>query len=188
MGGGIAQIMLTEFADMIEKCVLTNCVAFDAWPVEGIKTLSEFSHREDSFEKISDMFIAGFLSKGLPAGVSDKSVISLELVKDILGGLTHTAQSKRHFIEFLRAIDNSHTQKAAQKLAGLEHPVLIVWAKDDLFQPLTIGERLNGTIPESSLRTIQGGHFHPLENSNLAELIIQYGLKTQLSGKDGNVL
>ncbi|OPJ60206.1 hypothetical protein [Clostridium oryzae] len=53
----MAQIIATEKSSIINKCVLTDCVAFDSWPVEGIKKLIQLSRSEEALDILSDEVI-----------------------------------------------------------------------------------------------------------------------------------
>jgi pimeloyl-ACP methyl ester carboxylesterase len=47
-----------------------------------------------------------------------------------------------------------------RRLADLEIPVLILWGEDDPFMPVEAADRLNGSIPTSTLGLLPGcGHF-----------------------------
>ncbi len=175
LGGGVAQIIMTELTQRIKKCVLTNCVAFDSWPIEGVKNfLIKAAYRKDYSKIFTSEFILNFLKIGVPAGLLNPAAITNELLKDIQQGLAGTKERTDHFVEFLKAMDNKYTRKASPELKKFKGPALIVWAQEDKFQPVHVGERLRDTIPNADWKLIKGGHFHPLENNKLAETIIEW--------------
>jgi pimeloyl-ACP methyl ester carboxylesterase len=174
LGGGVAQIIATEHQSIINKCVLTNCVAFDSWPVEGMKKLVACAKSEEAFNVFNGEFLNNFLKNGLSLGVKNKSVINNELIEDIYNGLGGSKDKIEHFIRFLGDMDNKYTQEAAKKLLSFNKPTLVVWAKDDIFQPISVGEKLCEAIPDSKWKVIEGGHFHSLENTALAKTIIEW--------------
>lgn len=180
LGGGVAQIIVTEKPALINKCVLTNCVAFDSWPVEGIKKLIQYSRSEESSSIFTNEFVSDFLKNGLILGVEDKTVINDELIKDIYNGIAGSKVKVEHFIRFLRDMDNKYTEEAATKLLSLNKPTLVVWAQSDIFQPMSVGEKLYKVIPNSKWSVIDGGHFHPLESTALAKSIIDWDDKAIL--------
>jgi 2-hydroxymuconate-semialdehyde hydrolase len=171
LGGGVAQIMIANSPHDIRKCVLTNCVAFDSWPPGPMESLVKQS-QQDSYPDIFKYdFIAGFIKKALFVNLTNQSLITVDLIEDILNGMAGSGERVEHFIRFLRAMNNECTQKASPRLADYKKPLLLVWGKGDQFQPLSVGERLRELVPESNWVTIDGKHFHPFESTILAEKI-----------------
>ncbi len=109
-----------------------------------------------------------------PAGVVATSMITNELLDDLKQGLAGTDERTEHFVIFLRAMDNECTQRASQKLCTFEQPALVFWAKNDQFQPVSVGEKLREVLSNVTWKTIEGRHFHPLENTALAEAIFHW--------------
>lgn len=174
IGGGVAQIVATGFSTRIKKCVLTNCVAFDSWPVKGIKPLIGLANRENRTRIFNREFTLNFLRKGLLAGLLNTAIITDELLGDLGDGLAGTKERVEHFVRFLQAMDNKYTQAASPQLTKFKQAILIVWAKGDPFQPVSVGERLRETLPDASWKLIEGSHFHPLESAELAEVMIRW--------------
>jgi 2-hydroxymuconate-semialdehyde hydrolase len=180
LGGGIAQILLTEYPANISKCVLTNCVAFDSWPIKEIKFLIKIASRDNYAQTITPAFILDFLKKGISSGLTDNRKLSDEILNDIHSGLTGSVEQFEHFIRFLLAMDNKYTQEAALKLNDFLKPVLIIWAKNDQYQPISVGEKLRDIFSNVIWKTIEGQHFHPFESLSIAESIYdwdKYGTK-----------
>ena len=176
LGGGVAQIIAAGLSNQagIKKYVFTNCVAYDSWPIEGIKLLIGAAYKKNYTQIFSPEFIAGFVKKGLSAGLLDASLNTNELLEDICKGLVGTRERMEHFILFLKAMDNKYTQGASAKLKTVEKPALVVWANGDKFQPVSIGEKLRDALPKATWKLIEGRHFHPLESNALAEAIVQW--------------
>ncbi|NOY99220.1 MAG: alpha/beta hydrolase [Chloroflexi bacterium] len=174
LGGGVAQIMMTEPSTPVDKVVLTNCVAFDSWPVEGVKPLIGGAYHENYARIFTPEFTLDFLRKGLSAGLLDTGVITDDLLEDLCQGLVGTKQRLEHFARFLRAMDNKYTQAASPQLTKFERETLVVWARGDRFQPVPVGERLREVLPNATWVLIDGGHFHPLESVGLAEAILRW--------------
>ncbi len=174
LGGGVVQIIVTELATKVDKCVFTNCVAFDSWPVEGINLLIKAAFRDDYAELFTLRFVLSFLKRGLPLGVVDRTAITGVLLADVAHGLVGTAERVEHLVRFLRAMDNKYTQEASPKLNAFAPPTLVLWAQDDRFQPVSVAERLRAVLPKAAWETVGGGHFHPLEHTLLAEAICRW--------------
>ena len=177
LGGGAAQIIVTGLSNQagIRKCVFTNCVAYDSWPIEGIKMLIGASYRKNYTQIFSPRFVSGFIKKGLSAGLLDASLITGELLDDLCKGLTGTRERVEHFVRFLSSLDNKYTQEASPKLKTFKKPALVIWADKDKFQPVSVGEKLRDILPDAAWKLIKGGqHFHPLESDALADAIAQW--------------
>ncbi|NOY59522.1 MAG: alpha/beta hydrolase [Calditrichaeota bacterium] len=174
LGGGVAQIVATELSTKVRKCVFTNCVAFDSWPIDGIKLLIGASYKESYARLFTPKFVLNFLKRGLSAGLNDASLITNELLDDLCGGLVGTKERMEHFASFLRSMDNKYTQEASPRLDTFRQPTLVIWAKGDKFQPVPIGERLRDVLPDATWKLIEGEHFHPLESTILSEAIYNW--------------
>lgn len=171
LGGGVAQIIITELTTKVEKCVLTNCVAFDSWPIREIEVLIRGASKGNGGQDFTPEFVLNFLKRGLAASVIDPSVVTDGLVGDLQQGLVGTIERREHFVSFLRAMNNECTQEASPKLVLFRKSALLVWARDDQFQPVTVGERLRNVLPHATWKTIDGKHFHPLETTALADAV-----------------
>ena len=179
LGGGVAQIVATEHSTKVSKCVFTNCVAFDSWPIDGIKQLIGASYSEGYAQLFTPEFVLNFLKKGLYAGLQDASLITNELLVDLCGGLVGTQDRMEHFVRFLKSMDNKCTQNASPKLKMFKQPSLVIWAKGDKFQPVSVGEKLRDTLPNATWELIEGEHFHPLESIALVEAIYKWDNRLQ---------
>jgi len=72
------------------------------------------------------------------------------------------------------SLNNECTQEASPKLSLFRRKTLLVWARDDQFQPVAIGEKLRDVLPNATWKTIDGKHFHPLETTSLANAILDW--------------
>ncbi|NOX35040.1 MAG: alpha/beta hydrolase [Deltaproteobacteria bacterium] len=176
LGGGVAQIIVTGFSSQvgIRKCVFTNCVGFDSWPVEKIKLLIGAAYKKNYAQIFSSEFIDSFIRKGLSAGLFNASLNTNELLGDLCGGLVGARERMEHFVLFLKSMDNKYTQEASHKLKTFGQPALVIWADGDKFQPVSVGKKLRDILPDATWKLIEGGHFHPLESDALAEAIVQW--------------
>jgi 2-hydroxymuconate-semialdehyde hydrolase len=172
LGGGIAQIICAESPAGIRKCVFTNCVASDSWPIDVMKPLIKMSSNENYPQIFSRKFTLSFLKKGLSAGLLNASSITSELLNDLCDGLVGTTTRVEHFARFLGSMSSVATQQAFPKLRAFEHPALVIWAEEDRFQPISVGLKLRGALPQADWKLMPGSHFHPLESNALAQAIL----------------
>ena len=173
LGGGSAQIMAAELSVPMKRLVLTNCVAFDSWPVTAVKMLIRMAKQKNGASAFTPEFVSGFLRRGLQSGLSDPSAFTEEMQSDIALGLAGDEVRTAHFIQFLCAMDNKFTRDLGPGLGAFDRKTILVWAKDDLFQPVSVGERLKAVMPGAAWHLIEGSHFHPMESMALAQAIIK---------------
>ena len=58
----------------------------------------------------------------------------------------------------------SGTRSAGFRLHGITQPMLIVWGAQDELIPLSVGERIHKSVPQSVLNIVEGcGHLAPVE-------------------------
>ena len=55
---------------------------------------------------------------------------------------------------FIKGIRKRHTLAAAEKFGEFDKPVLLAWAAEDKFFPLSLARRLEAALPNATLRTI----------------------------------
>lgn len=68
-----------------------------------------------------------------------------------------------------RALKSMYTGKDLMdgRLSTVKTPVLLVWGKEDVLTPPTLGEQMHKSIPQSELEIFDGcGHLAPVECSN----------------------
>jgi pimeloyl-ACP methyl ester carboxylesterase len=74
------------------------------------------------------------------------------------------------------AADDAADAEERDALARVDVPVLILWGEDDPLVPASVGERLNGSMPSSTLGLLPGcGHFLVEEAADtIAPMISEY--------------
>ncbi|MDX5593443.1 alpha/beta hydrolase [Pseudovibrio sp. SPO723] len=169
LGGGVAQIMVTD-ADLkqrneVSKIIIGNAAVLDMWPVPEAIAAIEAAKSADAKaiftpEKVGEM-VTAFASAGL---MEPSKTLSPEIRADLLANYAENDETRQHFINYLKAMDNKWTVEASPKMVMWNRPAMLLWGVNDKFQPpYTSGVALARIMPHARWEYLQGAHFYPLE-------------------------
>lgn len=176
-GGALAQFVAAEFPAQVERLVLTNCDAFEAFfpplfrylqvgaKIPGFATAVGQSLRVRSLRRLPVTF--GWLAKRpIPDHVLDG--YAAPFLAD--------AQVRRDVVKFLRGVDNLLTLAAAERLRSFAQPVLLAWAVEDRVFPLRLARRLHEVLPRATLLPIEDSYAFTPEDQPavLARMIVEF--------------
>jgi pimeloyl-ACP methyl ester carboxylesterase len=175
-GGAIAQVLVTERPERVDRLVLTPCDAFENFLPKMFRPL----------------VAAASVPGGLVAALAPMRVRAARRIPLAYGGLTKRripheitdrwvrpaitdAAVRRDTARFLRAIDPEITLAAAERLHRFTGPSLVAWAREDRFFPLDHGRRLATLLPNARFMEIADSRTFVPEDQpeRLAELIQQ---------------
>jgi pimeloyl-ACP methyl ester carboxylesterase len=159
LGGGIAQLLATQFGSRVSHLCLMDSVGFDHWPTVVRRT-------GRAFAPFARFLPPAFMTRLLRA--------------DVVRGYDDPERANRSIDLYLRPFDgpvgrdaaaahlkgSSATSVAAlpSRLATIAAPTAIVWGEQDRTIPLSVGKCLHDAIPGSTLDVIPGArHFTPEE-------------------------
>jgi uncharacterized protein (TIGR00252 family) len=180
-GGGIAQIFASRWPERLKSLVLTNPVAFTAWPVPIVRWM----------QRCVRWGLGGWLMKpgwakaaarsrwGFPSLLEKPEGYDPMLIDLYLEPLLRSESKREQFRRYLLAMDNRQTTRL--KLNKVECPVLIAWAKGDRYLSETVGRKLAGEFTNAEFKLLQrGGHLHPEEcPDQLTETLLQFWQKME---------
>jgi pimeloyl-ACP methyl ester carboxylesterase len=161
-GGGVAQRLVLDGAG-VSALVLIDTVAFGQWPngvtISGDDQVPAATH-------LASMLIAG-------TG-SDRSIaadVVAEYARPFAG-----ADGLDAYTRAALALDGLGLSGHEAEFAAWDFPILILWGEEDPFYPVDLAERLNGSIPASTLALLPGcGHYLPEEApETIGPLIAEY--------------
>lgn len=176
-GGAIAQMLVTERPERVERLVLTPCDAFDNFlpPMfRGMQLMARVPGgvaalvaplRIPALRQLPPAF--GWLAKRpIARGVSDEW---------LRPALTDRA-IRRDTARFLRAIDKRDTLQAAARLSEFDRPVLIAWAPEDRFFPFDHARRLADILPDARIEEIPDSYSFVSEDQpeRVAQLVGEF--------------
>ena len=157
-GGGVVQQLAVEAPERIAGLVLTDCVAFDNWPVAGVRAAKVIRGVLPYLPKPAarSLFRAALANLGHDdpqVGAVSSELFWRPYSRDRgLEGLAHQ----------LVFFDNRDTQRIGDKLRPLGCPSIVVWGERD---PLGVSSarQLAGRL-NAELRVIPGAHHFTIED------------------------
>ncbi len=151
-GGAAAQRIASAWPDRVRTLTLSNCVAFDNWPVPEIARLQRLFRvpllprllvRAGAFTFRETRTPWSAFRRGLHRG----GRLSDAMIREYLRPLHGTPLQRRGFVRFLRAGDPRVTLDALDGLRRFDKPALVLWGGDDRYISPSWGKRLAEEIP-----------------------------------------
>jgi pimeloyl-ACP methyl ester carboxylesterase len=156
-GGAISQLVAANHPERLGRLVLTPCDAYEnflppffrplqyAAKVPGLLTALVQPTRVRAVQR-------GPLAFGLLISPEN---IDPDVLDAWVRPYLNDGAIRRDTIKFLRAISNSYTLDAAEKLRYFDRPTLIAWAPEDRFFKFGYAQRLASEMPNATLVTIE---------------------------------
>jgi pimeloyl-ACP methyl ester carboxylesterase len=176
-GGAIAQLLVTERPDRIERLVLTPCDCYENFLPPDFRPLQWAARVPGALTAFAQpMRVAAVRRSRLGFGLLTKRPIADEITWGWIEPSLRDPAIRRDVIGLLRGIDKRDTLAAAQKLRSFDRPTLLAWARDDVVFKPRFAERLAGDIPNSRLEWIEDSRSFVPEDQpeRLAELIGEF--------------
>jgi pimeloyl-ACP methyl ester carboxylesterase len=173
-GGAIAQLLVTERPDRIERLVLTPCDCYENFLPPDFRPLQWAARVPGALTAFAQpMRLAKVRRSRLGFGLLTKRSIPDEITWGWLEPSLGDPAIRRDTIGLLRGIDKRDTLAAAQKLRSFDRPTLLAWAREDVVFKLRFAERLARDIPGARLELIEDSRSFVPEDQpeRLAELI-----------------
>ena len=151
-GGAYAQAFAAAYPDRVEGLVLSGCDALDVFPPARFASLAPRLR----VPLYADLMALAFRS---PAVLSSQSVMGVlsnrltgaELRRGYVDGFIRDRGVREDFRRVAQGWSPSVTEAAADELATLGLPTLLVWGADDVLFPLPLARRLHARLPGSEL-------------------------------------
>ena len=169
VGGGVAQLLALD-GEGVGAMVLMSSTAFDAWP-----TLLTREIQRTPPEQQTELFVHSDIRTSLHVGMADPGRITPDQVLEYLRPWSGPGGVEA-FFRFARAMDGKGLTDREDDLAKLEIPVLIFWGEEDEFYPPAAAERLNATIPTSTLGLLPGCRHFLVEDAieTIGPMVYEY--------------
>lgn len=175
-GGAICQLTIARHPERITGLVLTSCDALeDFFPL--LASPFQYGTRIFGIHFINfyaRVYRSRSAQRGLMASVSHHKPDTAIL--DTFFTPIHDAGVRRDLAKFLRTVSNRYTLEAARSFAQFHHPVLLLWAKDDIFFSPRLARRLQQAFPDATLEFVSRSRtFVPLDQPEfLSQRIAEY--------------
>lgn len=168
-GGAAGQILAARHSHKVDRLVLTDCVAYDNWPVPVIRRLMRLARVPGLTDIFGRTGLAEFLEARTPLsafrrGFRDPARLAPSSVAEYLRPLRGAREERERFRGFLLAGHPRHTMAVAPALRDLACPTLVLWAADDAYLSPEWARRLWRDIRGAEIAILPGaGHFWPEE-------------------------
>ncbi|NEU56891.1 alpha/beta fold hydrolase [Halorussus sp. MSC15.2] len=143
LGGGVGLRYAVHRPDAVDKLVLSNAIAYDAWPVEPIVNIGlPSTAKEKSVEEIQETL----------DGMFRQSLASDDPSDEFVEGMKAPWNSERGMVSLVRdaaATNTNHTTEIDP--SEITADTLLLWGADDEFQPIESAERLEGDIESAQV-------------------------------------
>ena len=151
-GGAISQILVTEHPGRVARLVLTDCDCLEQFPPGVFKLLSR-AVRVPGVGTLLAQSMRLELNRRSPLayGALTKRRLDSDLLESWVRPQIADRGVRRDAGKFFGGMDPKYTLAAAEKLPALEIPVLLAWAEEDRFFPISLAERLAALIPDAEL-------------------------------------
>lgn len=154
-GGALCQLVITRHPARITRLVLTNCDAFEAFfpAVFSFFSIGPRLIGQRFADGIAWLLRFRFAQRLLFATVSRRRMSTADLDATFTPFLENAA-IRRDVTRFLAQVTNRLTLDAARHFAQFTHPVLLVWAQNDLLFTRGLARRLQAAFPNATLEFI----------------------------------
>ncbi len=176
-GGAICQIVIARHPERITRLILTNCDAFEQFfpaPLAALQVGARLFGVQFA-NVLAWALRARVAQRGFLASVSNRRPTPAEL-DAAFRTMLHLPGVRRDVTRFLRAVSNRYTLEAARTFSAFQHPVLLVWGKDDMFFSAQLAHRLQQAFPDARLTFLPNSRaFVPLDQPEaLAQHITEF--------------
>jgi pimeloyl-ACP methyl ester carboxylesterase len=142
-GGAISQVLVTRHPERIGRLVLTNCDTHENFPPGIFKAMPPIARLPGGMLALSAPFRIGAVARAAFRPFT-RDPLPPELIASWMEPATHDAGVMHDLKKMTAGMNKRHTLEAAEKLRGSDLPILLAWATDDRFFPISYAERLAG--------------------------------------------
>lgn len=157
-GGAFAQVFAATYPERVSRLVLSNCDALDVFPPSQFSSLQKAINLPGYPALMALAFrIRPFLTSRWALGLLSNRLTAQEIREHYVSGFIEHRGVRRDFQKVTNGWSPEHTNAAADRLATLDLPTLLVWGADDsdLF-PASLARRLQDRLSGSSLVFVEG--------------------------------
>ncbi|MDJ0762617.1 MAG: alpha/beta hydrolase [Myxococcota bacterium] len=168
IGGGVAQIMMTQATALFSRVTFSNVITADTWPVSSIAMLIWIAKR-GLFKHMAGvgLFPNFIANKQLRRAVHDPDCLTRDRVSRIFwDGKATDKQGRIEFQRMLSALTPEDTMRNMEALRRVNLPVHLVWGMQDPNQPWDgPGRILRETFPTAKITQLpHAGHFLQIDS------------------------
>ena len=152
IGGGIAQLLALDPDLEVRALVLLDSVAFDAWPIEGIRMLQGATPEQET-----EAFVGEVLGLIFEVGIAHPERVEPGALEAFVDPWRSDPPS---LFRAARGITGRGLSGRDGDLAALDLPAFVIWGEEDPFLPPELAERLGELLAGSTVALLPGcSHF-----------------------------
>lgn len=154
--GGSVALRLAVYSDVVDRLVLSNIGSYDSWPVEFVVDMSVPegaggpSWTTDAVEERLEMMIGAGTSEGRATD---------EFVQGIKAPFVDGPRAANAISRHASAYNVNHTTELTPHLGDVDAPTLLLWGKNDEFQPPKWAEKLEADLPDAETEHLDTRHW-----------------------------
>lgn len=149
-GGALVQLLLADGCDRVSRVVLTPCDSFDNFLPPSIRVL-QVAPRVPGLLALGGVLLRARWVQRLVYRTLAKGPAPDQALAGWMRPFSTDPAVRADAGRFLRGIDNADTLAAAERLAGLRAPVLLLWPRNAPFFPFRHAERWATILPDAKL-------------------------------------
>jgi pimeloyl-ACP methyl ester carboxylesterase len=152
-GGALCQLVIANHPERIGRLVLTNCDAYEVFPPKKLAPLYLAARFPALWWLFSKTLLFPRLQNRFFATIAH-SKPDRELINMLFRRFANDAGVREDLRKTICAISPNVTLEAAKSFASFDKEVLILWGKDDIFFPVSLGQRLAKAFPRARIQLI----------------------------------
>jgi pimeloyl-ACP methyl ester carboxylesterase len=174
-GGAMSQVLVTRHPERIGRLVLTNCDTHENFPPGIFKAMPPLAKLPGGMAVMAAPFRIPAVGRRAFRPFT-RGRIPDDLVASWLAPGSRDPGVKRDLKKVTAGMNKRYTLEAAAKLRGSQLPILLAWAPDDSYFPISFAERLASETGNARIVPIPDAKtFVPLDQpQRLAEEIAQF--------------
>ena len=149
-GGGLCQLIIDAYPDLVGRLVLTNCDAFDKFPPFPFNLVFALMRGPVSIKLLFEQMRLKALRHS-PLGFGLLVKPDAQLTASWLEPGRTDVRIRRDLTRLLRAVAKTDLTDVATRLPRFTKPVTIVWGQRDRAFTPSLGRRLAALFPDSTL-------------------------------------
>ena len=149
-GGGLCQLVIDAYPDLVGRLILTNCDAFDKFPPFPFNLVFALLRGPVSIKILFEQMRLKALRHS-PLGFGLLVTPDAQLTASWLEPGRTDVRIRRDLARLLRAVAKTDLTDVATRLPRFTKPVTIVWGQRDRAFTPSLGRRLAALFPKSTL-------------------------------------
>lgn len=163
IGGGIAQTLAVRHARRVSHLSLIDSAALDRWPTLGGRLARSVARVARAAHLFPSRAFLAILRRDLARGYADP--VHAERSIDLYLRPYADAAGREAMVAHLRALSGDGLADVDAGLSSIATPTSLLWGQHDRLVPVSVGRRLQATIPGATLDVVPGArHFTPEES------------------------